>query len=185
MAGQRIADRLAGAADIVEDAGRDAGIRVDARQLVAGKGRGRGRFVDDGVAGQQRAGGHADTQCVWEVERSQDRPDAEWAQHRAIALSRVERVELPHESVVFFHLRRVGIDDVGRFLDLADGLDAVLAGLEDEQRRQAELLFADQRRGAAHDRDRSCQGRCDHAGKAALAAATASLTSAACRRNGQ
>ena len=52
-----------------------------------------------------------------------------------------------------FHLGRIGIDDVGRFLDLADGLDAVLAGLEDEQRRQAELSLADQRRGAAHDRD--------------------------------
>jgi hypothetical protein len=90
---------------------------------------------------------------VGEVERRQNRPDAEWAQDRAIALSRIECVEAPREPVVLFHLRRVGINDVCRFLDLADGLDAVLAGLEDEQRRQAELLLADQRRGAAHNGD--------------------------------
>ena len=69
-----------------------------------------------------------------------------------VALVRIERFEAAGEAVTGFHLRRVGVDHVGGFFDLADGLDAVLAGLDDEDRRETELVLANQLAGAAQDR---------------------------------
>ena len=102
---------------------------------------------------------------------------------------RIERVwtgavaEVAHrvvvERVVLGGLRVVA-DEVGGLLDLAEGLDAVLADLERHDRRLVHQPIADELGGAlAGCATRSGHGVFAHAGCAARAAATASSTSAA------
>ncbi len=85
-----------------------------------------------------------------EVERRQHRPYPERPQHRAVALTGIDAVQLPHEPVVLLHLVSVGVDQVGAFLHLADRLRAVLACFQDQQRREPELALPDQLRGLPH-----------------------------------
>ena len=100
--------------------------------------------------GARRPGG----QRHREVERADDREDAVRPQDRA----GVDRAvaEVAHRVVVAaVVLHRLGVvaDEVRRFLDLAERLDAVLADLESHHRGLVHEPVADQLGGASQDRE--------------------------------
>ena len=114
----------------------------------------RRRLVDDGVARDERAARRAAAQREREVEGADDRPDAVRLEHGAGVHGWV--AEVAHgviEAVVLLdHVARPA-DQVGRLLDVAECLEAVLANLDGKQRGEHHLPLADDVGHAAQDRD--------------------------------
>ena len=151
---ERLADRLARAHDEVDGALRDAGIDVGLEQVLRRQRRGGRRLEHDRVAGQQGGAGRTGRQRHREVERADDREDAVRAEDRAgVDRGVAEVAHLVVVAVVGLHRRGVVAQQVGRFLDLAERLDAVLADLERHVRGVLHQPFADEVAGALDDRD--------------------------------
>ena len=103
------------------------------------------------------------------AERPKDRPGVDGSVAQVVHLVVVE--------VVLFADVRVVAEQVGGFLDLAEGLQPVLADLERHQGRVLHLSLGDDLRGATKQGQALLQGVARQAGWAARAAAMASWTS--------
>ncbi len=147
------ADRLARTGDEVEDAVGDAGGAHRLEEALAGdRGVGRG-LVDDRVAGHERAAGRPAGQGEGEVERADDAPHAVRPQDRAGMDGLV--AEVAHhvvEAVVALHHVARPADEIGRLLDVAERLEAVLADLHREQGAELHLPLADRVGDLAEER---------------------------------
>ena len=133
---QLLAGGAAAAGDEVEDAGRDARFRHHFVQLVAEERRGRRRLEHDGVAGDERAARGSRRQRQREVERRDHRPDAVRPQDAGVFFVGPERAERRGEAGMLLDLVAVVLNQIGRFLDVADAFETVLAGFVAHQRRQ-------------------------------------------------
>jgi hypothetical protein len=143
----------------VEHPGGQAGVAQALVQLVAGERALGGRLEDDGVAGHQGAAGRPGGQGHGEVERADDRPHAVGLEHRAGVLVGRQLAHLVGEAVVVLQLLAVVADQVGRLLDVAEGLESVLADLHGHQGGQLVGALADQVGGPAQQADAFLPGR--------------------------
>ena len=97
-----------------------------------------GGLVDDRVAGHERSAGGSAGEGHREVEGADDRPHAVRLEHRAGVDGAVAQVaHRVVEAVVGHELVAVVADQVGRLLDVAEGLQAVLADFDPPSARPA------------------------------------------------
>ena len=122
--------------------------------FCADSGEALGGLDDDRVAGHHRRARRSGGERHREVERADTtaktpcgrRIERVWT---AVVAEVVHRVVV---AVVVLHRLRVVADQVGRLLDLAERLDAVLADLDRHRGRVVHQAVADQLRGATQDR---------------------------------
>ena len=149
---QFVADGVAGAGDQVEDARRQSGIAEHFVKAEAGQRRVTGRLENNGIARDQRAGGHASRQGEREVERPNHGPDAIGPEHAAGLLG-AGAAQRQFVAVMFLDLPTIVEDQIDGFGDFGDGFEAVLANLEAEQGGQLELALRHQVGGFAQQSD--------------------------------
>src|SRR2546430_5160799 len=106
-----MANRAAGASDEVKHSRRQLSVAQHFVEANAGEWSVAGRFENDGVARDQRAGGHARGQCEWKVEWRDHGPDAVRFQHAAGLLG-TGAAHGQLVTVVFLHLLTVVEDEV-------------------------------------------------------------------------
>ena len=130
--------------------------QVDRRKRRRARG-----LEDDRVAGDQRGSRRARRERHREVERADDREHAVRPEDRAGVDGRV--AEVAHRvvvAVVVLHRLRVVAQEVGRFLDLAERLDAVLPDLDRHVGGVRHQVVADVLRRATDDREPLAPGDC-------------------------
>src|SRR2546429_7354825 len=135
---QFMANGAAGASDEVKHSRRQLSVAQHFVEANAGEGSVAGRFENDGVAGDQRAGGHARGQCEWKVEWRDHGPDAVGVQHAAGLLG-TGAAHGQLVTVVFLHLLTVVEDEVDSLGYFGDGFKTVLADFEAEERGKFKL----------------------------------------------
>jgi len=130
MIDQRLTNGGATSGDNVHRARWQAGIAGELAE-AHGDPRGRRRRLDHSrISCGERRTGRARCEREREVERGNDRPDSVRPKHAGVAFGRSERLHRPHEPVGMVNLIAVVVDEVGRFLDVAQAFHAVLAALE-------------------------------------------------------
>ena len=180
IAHQLLADRGAGAVHVVEDAGGHARVADAVGEEPARPRRVGGALEDDGVAGHERRGGGAGRERDREIERRDDGPHAVGPHHALVARDEdVRRVVRQVELVALVRLEvvRVDLEEVHAFLRLAERLEAVLADLEHEGRRDVVDPLLEDAGDLAHQRDALREPASRQAGKARSAALIAASTS--------
>ena len=119
---QRLADGMAGARDVIEDAGRQSGIADAVGEQAPRPGRVGGAFHDDRVAGDHRGRRGPAGQREREIEGRDDGPDAVRAQHASVARHEtLERVIRKFDFVALVRLEviRIAAEEIHRLLRLA------------------------------------------------------------------
>ena len=142
---------VARSGDEVEHSRRQSGIAQHFVEAKPGERGVAGRLENDGIAGEQRARGHARGQREREVERRDDGPDAVGFEHVAGMLD-AGAVHRLFVTVVFLHLPGVVENQVDGFRNFGDGFEAVLADFEAEQRGEFKLALRHQLGGFAQQR---------------------------------
>ena len=171
MVDQRRADLLADAGQVVDDAGREAGLLEHLHQLRRDDRRLLGRLHDDGVAGDEGGGGHAAEDRQREVPRRDDDGDAARLVEVLVLLAgHVAALRLGQAE----HLAGVVLAEVDRLGDVGVGLAPGLAALVDLPGGQLEAAAAQDVGGTEEQIGARRRGGVSRqAGNAACAAATA------------
>ena len=174
---ERIADVTAAAGDVAEYAGWYTSISVDLVDLQSGPGRIRGRLEHHGVTGDQCRAGHPKTESGWEIERAiQAKTPYGRSVSMLVSMGVMRFISWMKPFIV--HLVAIVVDQVRRLLGIADGFHLrffptstlMMAAISNFRWR---MIFAALRMIAT----RSCQGVSAQSRRAALAVATAWLTS--------
>ena len=146
-----LAHRAARAREVLQGATGDPRLAEDLVELEGEKGRVARGFQDDGIAGDERSDGHPGRDREREVERRDDGPYAEGAEHGPRALVREVPAHVPLEPPVRDQGLRVPSQEVDRLVDVRDRLVTVLPVLEGHEGREVELALRHHVRGALHD----------------------------------
>ena len=154
---EEVADLAARAGQVVERAGRHAGLLEEREDPPRDERRvGRG-LEDDAVPRDERRGGHPREDRVREVPGRDHGAGAERDVESLGELARVRRdgdLAAPAQ-----HLSRVELEEVDRLGGLDVGLGPRLADLEDHRGREVVLAGAHPRRGAQEDRGALARGQ--------------------------
>ena len=137
-----LAGRSAASGHEVEDAVRYARLHHDFRELVAEQRRDRRRLEHHRVAGDERAARRSGRKRQRKIERRDDGPHAVGPQHAGVLFAGPEDAERGFEPMMRRDLIAVVLDEIRRFLDVADAFEPVLAGFVTHERRQLPAVRA-------------------------------------------
>ena len=141
---ERVADRLPVADEQVEHARREPRVAVDLVQPEAGPGRVFRRLVDHGVARGERGRRHPGRQRERKIERRDAGEHAIRSEDVGVPLDRRDPPHRADEPVGLLDLRAVVIDQVGRLLRVAHGLEPALAHLQAHDGGELVLALPDE-----------------------------------------
>ncbi|MCG3142452.1 MAG: hypothetical protein HDKAJFGB_03920 [Anaerolineae bacterium] len=152
---QLFADGRAGAHDEIENAVGQAGVhQTFGEKIRADRRFGRG-FLHDGIARNQRGGGHARRQRDWKIPRRDDAEHAVRQQDRLRARIFAGRGERVHKALARFNRIAIVANDFGGFVHFGDAFAARFADFECHDGGGLPRAFIHQIGGAAHDGDAS------------------------------